>query len=367
VRVLSGQRIELLAQAEARTLAAPPGSSVFLQAWPGAVLGLRDKRYELPGGDDPLRVLIRTAVGPGWHFAEEWVKESEVTVAPEPLWRREVAVIDGEGVPVAGAQVLLVREPPGGSRLESLCPTDSRGQAIVVGGAAPTPRVVVVQATGFAARVLFLPPEGPIQVRLERGHNAGLRVLDPRGEPAAETAVRVLQPASPLLDRTFWTDGSGRVVLPDLPLGPALVRVVHPTILDREYPVEIRDGGGEPQVLRGEAGFRVFGTVLLPDGRPAAGALVSLRDPTGSTGLRERTTTANADGDFQILGLPEAVNLLLAVSLRRDGTTFISQQTMVQAGDGGWNIELKTEDPGTRRIKRQGRPGQYSRVARRRR
>ncbi len=89
----------------------------------------------------------------------------------------------------------------------------------------------------------------------------------------------------------------------------------------------------------------MFGQVLLPDDRPAAHAVVTLRDTTGRLQMRQRTVTADDAGRFVFPGLPEHQLLRLSATLRQSARDLISQQLWVQPGETEWILGLEAEDP----------------------
>src|SRR5690606_11717951 len=139
------------------------------------------------------------------------------------------------------------------------------------------------------------------------------------------------------------TNHVGRAVFTDLPAGPVSLRILDPRYLARSYAVTVREEGSPLHTLRSEAGFEVTGRVILPSGRPAAGAVVTLRDTTGQQEIGERRAVTDARGRFVIGGLPEYGRVRLAATYEAEGLRFISQQERITVDGTAWDVELKHE------------------------
>lgn len=146
------------------------------------------------------------------------------------------------------------------------------------------------------------------------------RVTDPHGEavPGARVVAESSGPPAwgplglyghaPELETT--TDARGEFRLPKTKLGRSRIRVHAPG-----YPLGIASTGGREGVERLDvpldAGIELTGTVRMPDGTPAGGAIVRCSAPKAS--LAERVVSADDEGCFRIENLP-CVNVELRVA-----------------------------------------------------
>ena len=166
-----------------------------------------------------------------------------------------------------------------------------------------------------------------------------------RGDFAARAAVELSWPGQPLLTRIHHADPNGVLRLADVRKGPVTLRLVDGRYLDREYRMSISPGADNRKTIRAEPGFRVFGRVLLPGGKPAVGAAVTLRDSSGVSGRPPRRVVTGKNGRFEVIGLPEHEHLLLSARHTHAGQSYISKQLRVVAGGDEWEVTLKSEDP----------------------
>jgi RNA polymerase sigma factor (sigma-70 family) len=147
-------------------------------------------------------------------------------------------------------------------------------------------------------------------------------VLDPAGRPVSDASVTIFYSfregrgtISDKKEHHVRTDAQGRYVLPSIPRQShegdptKLVLVVYkdgfagfdsPEFLFRPD----KDGTQAATPVRLEPGLSVSGTVVDPDGRPVAGALIWAR---GGWATGARTYRSGADGRFTIPGLSKGV------------------------------------------------------------
>ena len=359
VQVRSGHTTAVTTVAEPRSLAIPDGPQVYVQSWPGVPMPRAVGRVLVPGGRGPLRILVRTPFESGAVLERMWLDSEPAVFRIREFPRQAVVVRDSTGEPLLGARVVSVRSPAGGPRIVAAAQTDGRGRVEIPVAEHADPRSLVVTARGFSP--VTVPWSGEsTEIELSRGQRVRLQVLDPRGDPAVGIPVQLIRPNAPLLTSNHTTDRLGSLSLDGLPVGGLKVRLTHPTVLDRAYSVEIPAGPPQTVRIQTDPGFRVVGRILLPDGKPAPGALVSVRDTTGRSGLPEKIAVSDADGEFEIGGLPENSRLRLGAKLTLEERSYISQQVWVRPGGSRWEIELKQEDPdlaGRRKKKAARRPG----------
>ena len=301
----------------------------------------------MPGGTKPQRVIVREDHGSCHSIREIWVDRNRVRVKRSSPRLREVRVeADPGAVPIGGARVVLASSDGPSSRVRSVGYTDAGGRTTVAVADADEPASVIVKARGYASASLPLPDTDEIlTVRLKKGHGLRLQVFDPRGNPAIDTLIAWRVDEVSLLDSVHRTDATGSVSLSDLPSGAVRLRILHPDFLDRDYLVVVEPGEIRRRIIRAEPGFRVLGRVLLPDGKPAVGAVVTLRDTMSRLPFRPRTAVTGAAGRFEIRGLPWNQRMRLSARFARAGSSFISAQILLQPDESPWEIRLKSEDP----------------------
>jgi protocatechuate 3,4-dioxygenase beta subunit len=258
-------------------------------------------------------------------------------------------VVDAEsGEPVAMAQIELLREGAGGATsIEEMVEdtagrgfTDERGRFELRGVEEGVFRLRVT-AAGFAQLTLEGVRSGAadVRVRLGRGAELVVTVLDPAGKPVARANVSAVDAAgveTAMFDMTMsgLTGSDGKATL-RLGAGRYTLQVDA-----AEYPpasVEVESQSGAATV-RLVAGGTLDVTVTGPDGKPVVGAEVEVRDASGKP-IRRRISIANfggstartdASGSVQRTGLV-AGQVTVAVKLAAGGE--VSQPAKIVAGD----------------------------------
>ena len=142
---------------------------------------------------------------------------------------------------------------------------------------------------------------------------------------------------------TARTDKRGIARFSDLPAGQAVVRLSSPGFVPQQRQISI-PGPAQPLVLPARRGQQLNGWVLRPDGEPARGATVLLRDTTGTI-RNQRQTFTDAEGRFSFLGIGTESVFTLSAETQRAGQTWSAQLRGVQAGQGEWRLMLRLEDP----------------------
>lgn len=250
--------------------------------------------------------------------------ELRVTAGPEPL---------------AGAEVVLYAAPDAAGapwRRAGEARTDARGTAALAAG--PGTYLAAARAPGLAparAEVVRAAGEGLAQVTLTLEPPAALdgRVIRPGGGPVAGARVRLVPlvpawpgfapPSAPPEETAeLRTDAAGAFRAAGLTAGAWALAVdapaSHPVLLPRlAVP-------GDALTVTLEPLGTLEGLALLPDGRPAAGALV-----TAASADHGATAPAAADGRFR-LAVPPGSYAVLAVLGERGGAA--PQPVSVAAG-----------------------------------
>lgn len=181
-----------------------------------------------------------------------------------------VRVIDGEGVPVPGAQVSVERSPAPPVTM------DERGVALLPGLVAGRALELSVSAPGFLARSVpvLVPWPEELQIGLTRGFTVRGRFVDPLGVPVVAGRVKV-GTGSRFRYEDLSPDGGFDLLLE--PLVEWSLELSSPSTRRRLVavpagrPGEVRELGD----VMAQPGLAVFGTLLSAvDGAPVAGGRV---------------------------------------------------------------------------------------------
>jgi hypothetical protein len=250
----------------------------------------------------------------------------DLVIQLRPAARVTGAIVDPEGRPVVGAQVIVEVATGSGSSSSSGPPSDAAGRYRVsldesdwyrtVPSGMPTRYTVVVQHSDFRParrEVDPRPGETRVDFELQRGLEIAGRVLGPDGSPVGGASVQWTAAESPL-GRSYShepparSDAAGRFVLGGLEPGRyhlgARAEGFAGAVTDT--PVELRDHSVEGVVLQLRDGITLQGVVrgLSVEGL----ATVSVRAmpfgalPRGSL-TEESSARPDFDGRFEISGL----------------------------------------------------------------
>lgn len=167
------------------------------------------------------------------------------------------------------------------------------------------------------------------------------QVRTPDGLPAADVACEYEPDGMPAATVRARSDGRGLVSFGPV-LAPGTLRIVDPHLVNRA--LVLANVPGEPPQLLAEPGAVLRGVARWPDGSPAAGVVVTLRDPSGTLRPAERAVASGDDGAFAFGGLPEQRGLLLFAVAIRNGRTWSARRERVFAG-GEVTLTLQDEDP----------------------
>ena len=339
IRPLPGETLQLQAQEPRRRILGDGTHQVVAADWPEVEL--------LGTGGGTITLCGPAAEAP---LAQVWPDGSIVPLgtAPEGTPPRvrphRVEVVSAEGTPLRGATVWLTTQRADASHLVAArVQTDERGLATVPVQDQLVDTWLVVEAEGLAPRAQPLPASATrSQLHMSAPVPRTIRVLRPDGSPAPGVDLRMLDAslasASAVLLRT---DAKGMARAP-LAYPEAVVAAVDP-----RYACEGLAIG--PQVLQPElrltTGVRLRGRAVVADDQPAAGAVVTLRDPGARLLPRERSTRADAQGWFEFPGLPEGRQFVVFAQQQRGGRTWSGKLVRALADEGTWTLELRDEDP----------------------
>ena len=249
----------------------------------------------------------------GWCVANEvfpyagWRASAPVTRVTLPVKRIHRSswhgrVVAGDGIPVAGALILVVRIYPRGTRCSEFGPEGlfkAGGDGRFALPPLPDGKIELnVDAAGHAKRVVFVTlPAGPRDLSVEAGAHWTGRVLDPDGAPVERCAITLRSKDGMEVTSTCDHDGAAGFDLPHIPAGQLKLRIrvaTHPTLANRTFLDEVVVVPGERRQVDIflPAGLTLAGQVVTATGAPAAGAAV-----TASSTDRDR---AAWEGRFEV-------------------------------------------------------------------
>ncbi len=176
-----------------------------------------------------------------------------------------------------------------------------------------------------------------IDLVLEHGVTLAGRVVDPQGEPVAGVEVQASvknrgRSWGPSHRRSRMTKADGTFRLEGIAPGNMTLSADAKGYEKHETNLENLERGhvDESFVLVLERGNAIAGTVLWPDGTPAAGAFVDAEAEESDRGWRDprkSTFKTDSDGRFEITGLDEGSYRLDARGTRKEKVTVISKIT----------------------------------------
>ena len=92
-------------------------------------------------------------------------------------------------------------------------------------------------------------------------------------------------------------------------------------------------------------GSALLGTTTWPDGSPAKGVVVTLRDADGRLRPALRAVASDDRGAFVFAGLPDDRPLVLFASAQREGRTWSGKLDRQRSGGEPVALVLRDEDP----------------------
>lgn len=273
-------------------------------------------------------VQARTATAMGSVEHRLTAESDPAIVRMRRATRVHARVMNEEGQPIAGAEVSALWD----RELEELTPfaiTDAAGEATL--DALPGSPVLRAVAAGYApggARALQDVSERgevSVEIRLGRGVTISGRVIDEHKRPIAGASVFALEMGGAFdLDaprNTVHSDREGRFRLAVMPRGGFLVLSAsspqhtegRPTPLDR-IAKDLSSGDVTGVELTLRTAGAMAGLVVLPSGAPAPFATVTGASKGGAFLAAPRTATADAEGRFELSGVPRGPLLLRATT-----------------------------------------------------
>lgn len=247
------------------------------------------------------------------------------------------------GLPAAGARLFgLLRSDSGAWRLcADVAPTGEpprfalppppNGDAWLLLVAAGWPPLAAPWTTG-AARL----PQP------ERGVPLRVRARDGQGLPAVDLAVDYEPRQQTPAVVAGHSDARGEARLGPV-LAPGVLRVSDVRYANAEVALDAIPVDGLDIVVAPGATLR--GRAAWPDGSPAAGTVVTLRDPGAALRPAQRAAVTGADGAFVFPGLPQHAPLLLFATAMRDGRTWSGRLERARPDGDPAELVLRDEDP----------------------
>jgi protocatechuate 3,4-dioxygenase beta subunit len=281
------------------------GASLLLVAGLAALVLLRPSCTgpgEGPGipGPGPADTLFRPVEGDA----------ARPAAAPSPGARSEAirgVVVDGEGRPVAGAEVAAARD---GERSPARATSDAAGTFTITAAALPAEDegyLVGARASGYAPALVggVRPGDRSLRIVLRRGMTLRGTVMDPAGAPCPGARVRLTLRfpglKKPLGGFEAMADEDGRYLFHGLTPVEGALEATFRGSSSGEVPFSPPTGGNEMEIdLRVETGPTIEGTVRSAAGDPLPGIMVSAT-PVGRPGTTWAST--DASGRYAIRGL----------------------------------------------------------------
>ena len=178
---------------------------------------------------------------------------------------------------------------------------------------------------------------------LERGRPLHVLAKDEAGLPIVDLAVDYTPDGMDAAAVTGFSDARGTARLGPV-LGPGTLRVVDARFANQTIHLDAIPLDGARITVAAGAALR--GIAKWPDGSPARGVVVSLRDPRGELRPAQRAVATGDDGAFTFPGLREQRALVLFATTQRNGHTWSARLDRAVAGaDGEIELVLRDEDP----------------------
>lgn len=177
---------------------------------------------------------------------------------------------------------------------------------------------------------------------IERGVDLQVACRDENGNPLVDVAVDYVPDGMEPATTAAHSDAFGIVRLGPV-LGPGRLRISDERFANQT--VELATIPLEPLPVTIAVGELLHGVARWADGAPAAGVVVTLRDPSGALRPAERAALSGEDGTFAFAGLSETRALVLFATATRDQHTWSARLDRLRAGGGSVDLVLRDEDP----------------------
>jgi len=341
----SGQRVELAFDGERQRVASRDGAWIHAANWPEVAL-VEPHGEAVFLGSIPIAVSAGVP-GTGAVVADRSLPRLAANAPlpwPPPVEGAPLEFRLADAVPATDRAELFVvqRSDSGTWRVFGASHADERRRfrvppppdgdtwlLLVVAGHAPLARPFAAARTDE--------PLAP-----SRGHPLVVRAVDERGDPIADLAVEWQPHGGDAALVRAHTDARG---IADLGRATAPGTLLASDARYRNERLELDAVPTAPVALSLATGESIDGVARFPDGTPATGAAITLRDPTTRLRPASRAAAVGADGSFSFGGLPEEREFVLFATMTRDGRTWSGRLGTVRAGRSGVELVLRDEDP----------------------
>lgn len=321
------------------------GAAVHPEDWPQiTLLGDTAATCELRGGALLATLVAHTADGsvtlahpPGPPGAEP----QPYPPAAAELPRTTIAIAGADGAPTQ-ATVHSVRRMPGGS-----------WQVLATATAGDDGKATLPQPDDGDTWLLATLPDGAAVATRWSDRHADrpltpaataplvVDVVTDDGLPAIDACLEYVPHDAEVATIVAHTDARGRATFGPVAT-PGMLRSSDARYANQQQ--ELATLPTQPLRLVATTGHQLTGHARFDDGTPAAGAIVTLRDPRGELRPGERAAVVGKDGSFAFGGLPEDPSFALFGSTLRNQRTWSG---LIRAARTSDTIELilRNEDP----------------------
>lgn len=317
----------------------PADAQIHPEGWPELRLDdLGERRVTLRGAARQAPLVARDADG-----------RLEVRSAPidggrawplgEPRAARTLRIVDDR--PTAAHAFVLRRADSGAWTALAAAAMDAHGQ-LTLPESGDGEQWLLVLATDRAPFAAPWPTADALRLALRPGTPLTVQCRSGDGQPAVDVVLEYVPTEAPPATMVVRSNGRGEASFGPQTV-PGELRVSDPRYANQTLAV-----GAVPLAgidLQLDAGAKLLGLATWSDGAPAAGALVTLRDPTGTLRPAERAVRCADDGSFAFEGLDEGAPYVLFASLPRDGRTWSGKIPAARAGGAPHAVVLRDEDP----------------------
>lgn len=241
----------------------------------------------------------------------------DLTLEPQPAPASITGlVVTADGRPVVGARMHIAPSPMPAAI------SDEQGRFRLPSSTAETHHLVVHHPVAGVAKIALAPlPPSPLRIVLSRGAHVRGRVRWNDGAPARGVFVgAVLAEHGGLMPRGTVTDDEGGFRLGEFTPGTVVVTAsrqprrptIQKTVQGDPFTKVQVTGAGEIEagvLVLGRGGGSIKGVVLLPDGRPAAGAAVRAQNRFADS---RQNAVAGPDGAFVFHDLDDRLHTVTA-------------------------------------------------------
>lgn len=165
---------------------------------------------------------------------------------------------------------------------------------------------------------------------------------DEQGLPAVDVAVDYVPDLMEPATVAGHTDGRGEARLGRV-LGPGVLRISDARFANQS--IDLATIPADGVAITVTPGLELRGVARWADGAPAAGAVVTLRDPTGLLRPPQRAVVSGDGGTFSFAGLRENRAMVLFATAQRDGRTWSGKLDRLRGGGEDVELILRDEDP----------------------